>query len=135
MILIPRRTRALLGTVALVATLSSACSGSGGDDASPALDLSPAALVGQEIARDAGCMSCHGVDGAGGGVGPGWQGVAGSVRPLDDGTEVVADRAYLTRAIMDPGAEKVDGFAVAMPLANLTDKEVSSIVDYLEELK
>ncbi len=78
-------------------------------------------------------MSCHGGNGEGG-VGPTWQGLAGSTRTLTDGTEVVADRDYLVRSILDPGAQKVEGYAVAMPLANLTDAQVASIVDYIEAL-
>ncbi len=123
-----------MSTVAGAAVLGACSSGSAQQNsAAPATPLSPAAEAGREVAKDAGCMSCHG--GAGeGGVGPGWQGLAGSTRRLGDGSEVVADRAYLVRSITDPGAEKVDGYAVAMPLANLTDEQVDAIVVYIEEL-
>jgi cytochrome c oxidase subunit II len=95
--------------------------------------LSEAATAGRRIAQDAGCMSCHGPDGVGG-VGPTWVGLAGSTVLLEDGRSVVADRAYLVRAIADPGAERVAGYSVAMPPNRLDREQVEAIVDYLEEL-
>ncbi|MEZ5229717.1 MAG: c-type cytochrome [Acidimicrobiales bacterium] len=118
-------------SAAVSAVALAACGGADSSADTPA--LTPAGEAGREVAKDAGCMSCHGGSGEGG-VGPSWQGLAGSMRPLTDGTEVVADRAYLERAISDPGAEKVEGYAVAMPVAGLSPDQVSSIVDYLEEL-
>ncbi len=131
----PPTSSAFLIVVSVVASAALTACGGGSSDASVAdqPELTPAGVAGREIAKDAGCMSCHGGSGEGG-VGPGWIGIAGTSRPLDDGSEVIADRDYLVRAIADPGAQKVDGYALAMPLANLTDAQIGSIVDYIEEL-
>lgn len=117
--------------MALVAAAVVALAGCGGDEE---LNLSPAAAEGRSIAREAGCVSCHGADG-GGQVGPAWKGLAGSAVPLADGTTVTADTDYLTRAITDPDAELVEGYNVRMPTNTLSDAEVASVVAYIEELR
>lgn len=124
--------RLVILVVIVAATLGTSCGG-GNDDAGPPPGLTPAARAGWETARAKGCTSCHGVDG-GGGTGPAWRGIAGSVRPLDDGTTVVADRAYLVRSIVEPQFDQVAGYNIRMPLVELTETEVASIVAYLEEL-
>lgn len=100
----------------------------------PGPDLSPRAAEGRDIARSSGCVSCHGRDG-GGGVGPAWTGLVGSPVELEDGSIVTADVAYLRRSIVEPGAEKVAGYTVTMPLVELGDSEVDALVAYIEELR
>lgn len=108
------------------------CGGSGASDEPPP-GLSTSALVGWDLIQNKGCVACHGLDGAGG-TGPSWFGVAGAERELDDGTTVIADRAYLTRAVVDPQADQLAGYSILMPQVPLNDSEVASIVDMLEEL-
>lgn len=116
---------ASLVTAALV--FSTAC-GSGSSD-----EFSEAAARGRRVSTSKGCASCHGVDGQGG-VGPAWIGLADSEVTLADGTTVVADDAYLTRAIKDPGAQMVAGYAVQMPSNGLSDAEVADVIAYIREL-
>ena len=47
---------------------------------------------------------------------------------LADGTVVVADTAYLTRAIADPSAELVADYNLKMPANRLSDAEIADIV-------
>jgi cytochrome c oxidase subunit 2 len=47
---------------------------------------------------------------------------------------VTADDAYLTRAIADPGAERVAGFALEMPANDLSEEEIAQIVAYIRAL-
>jgi len=47
---------------------------------------------------------------------------------------VLADDAYLTRAIADPSAELVDGYTLKMPANNLNDAEVADIVAFINAL-
>lgn len=100
-------------------------------DAEPA--LSAAALQGKQLAISKGCASCHVFYGKNA-AGPTWKGLYGSTVELEDGTTVVADDAYLTRAIKDPWSQKVKGFATIMPRNSLTDEEVALIVGYIKEL-
>jgi mono/diheme cytochrome c family protein len=122
-----RRLLPPLVLVALVALAGCGSDGGGGDD------LSEAAQRGRDIANSNGCASCHGNDGQGS-VGPPWVGLAGSQVTLADGSVVVADDAYLERAIVDPSAEIVDGFLLQMPQNSLSDEQVDDIVTYIKEL-
>ncbi len=86
---------------------------------------------GEQLSRSKGCAGCHGQD-FGGGAGPSWVGLAGSDVELEDGTVVVADTAYLTRAIADPSADLVADYTLKMPANNLTDAEIADIVAFIE---
>jgi cytochrome c oxidase subunit 2 len=104
--------------------------GCGGGD----LDLSPLADEGRAIANEAGCGSCHGPDGQGG-VGPAWTGLYGSSVALDDGGSVIADDDYLRRSIVDPSAQKVEGFTIEMPANELSDQQIEAVIAYIRELE
>jgi len=71
-------------------------------------DTSPVAL-GEKLFTENACMSCHSLTGESG-VGPTVKGLAGSDVELSDGSSVTADDAYLTKAIVDPDAELVEGY-------------------------
>lgn len=93
---------------------------------------------GRRLADQRGCLTCHSSDGAEG-MGPSWKGLAGSTAQLTDGRSVLRDRAYLTRAIVDPDIEIVTGYsegvmAGAMPGKSLSKIEVETLVRYLESL-
>lgn len=122
--------RSVLAVEAMVIiVLLAACGGDGDDGAG----LSEEAAAGRRLALTNGCAACHGEDG-GGDVGPAFVGLYGTDVELSDGTMVEADDAYLSRAITDPGAEKVDGFDVNMPTNGLGDDEVAKIVTWIREL-
>ncbi len=107
--------------------VGSAC----GSDGPP---LSAAGEQGKEVAAAKGCQSCHGNRGQGG-VGPAWQGLAGSERELDDGTIVAADEIYLRESILEPEATKVAGYTVSMPSTDLEPSEVDALIAYINDLK
>lgn len=121
------RSAARAGWLIVVIGSFAAC---GDDDSDSAEGLSAEARQGAELADDNGCSACH----RSGAVGPRWDGLYGSTVELDDGSTVVADESYLTRAITDPGAEIVAGYDVQMPDNDLTDEEVAAVVAYLREL-
>ena len=85
------------------------------------------------VSTELGCASCHSTDGARS-EGPTWEGLAGSERTLADGTTVVANEAYLRRAITDPGAEVVEGFGPSMPSIEVTDEQLDELVAFIESL-
>lgn len=122
-------TAGLILTLAIAVGVG-ACGGSGdGNDAA----LSEAGQRGQTLARGKGCASCHGSDGQGR-VGPAWVGLYGSEVELEDGTTVIADDDYLTRAITDPGADIVKGSTLVMPNNDLSEDEIADIIAYIRDL-
>lgn len=98
-----------------------------------AVDLSPSAERGLKLSQQSGCASCHGSD-FGGGTGPTWQGIIGSSVSFKGGEAGLVDREYLIESIKYPDKKKRVGYSVVMPYNNLTDEEISDIVDYIEAL-
>ncbi|MFM7894238.1 MAG: c-type cytochrome [Actinomycetota bacterium] len=98
-----------------------------------AVDLSPSAERGLKISQQSGCASCHGAD-FGGGTGPTWQGIIGQTVAFKGGESGIVDRDYLIEAIKYPDKKKRVGYSVVMPYNNLTDDQISDIVDYIEAL-
>ncbi|MGE3619942.1 MAG: c-type cytochrome [Acidimicrobiia bacterium] len=124
----PARGALLASAVALAVLM--ACGSA--DEPAPG-PRSAEAERGAALARSYGCASCH-PTGTGRGTGPGWGGLAGSEVELSDGTVVIADDAYLRRAVTDPGADVVKGFGALMPRFDLDDNELDAIVAYIESL-
>lgn len=114
-------------TVAVL-SLTVACGGG-----APALDLPPEAEEGRRLYVNSGCAGCHGRLGEGG-IGPTVVGIRDTPRPLMDGTTVIADQAYLIRAIMDPHAELVEGYSLRMPTNRLDESQVRAILTFLDAL-
>lgn len=108
-----------------------AACGSSGDGSD--VVLSEAGARGQDISKSNGCAQCHGSSGQGG-VGPSWVDLYGSDVELEDGTVVVADDEYLTRAISDPSADIVAGASVIMPSNDLSDDEIADVIAYIRDL-
>jgi cytochrome c oxidase subunit II len=56
---------------------------------------------------------------------------------LADGTTVVADEAYLTRSMMDPQVQTVDGFKPVMPSFRgiLAQPEVAALLELMKVLQ
>ena len=100
-----------------------------GGDAGATADA-PAA-DGEQLLRSSGCAGCHGADFRGG-AGPSLVGLAGSQVTLADGSTLLADTAYLTRAIANPSADLVADYNLKMPANALTDVEIADIVAYIE---
>lgn len=101
----------------------------GPDEAATAGDVER----GQQLAAQ--CVACHSVDGSTS-VGPTWQGLYGSTRPLADGSEVVADEAYLEESIRNPSAKVVAGFPAIMPgFGHLPDEDIAALIEYIKSLE
>jgi cytochrome c oxidase subunit 2 len=96
-------------------------------------ELSPQAAEGRDLIRDRGCAACHGRNG-GGGVGPSWVGLHGTMEELESGEEVLVDADYLRRSIVDPSADRVAGYSVTMPDNTLDDDEIDAVIAYIEAL-
>lgn len=124
-----------------LAVAAAACDGGNGDSAAETIEAPASvgdgtggdAVRGEQLARSSGCAGCHGQD-FGGGAGPSLVGLAGADVLLEDATTVIADTAYLTRSITDPGAQVVAGYNLRMPANGLSDAEIADIVAYIETL-
>ena len=130
-----RRVALASGVTLTMLVAAAACGGDDQGDGSASSEVTSgsAAERGEDLARSKGCAGCHGQD-FGGGAGPEWVGLAGSEVTLADGSTVVADEAYLVRAIADPGAQLVDGYNLKMPGNNLSDSEIDDIVAFIQSL-
>jgi cytochrome c oxidase subunit II len=91
---------------------------------------------GRRVAAEQGCLKCHSVDGSRH-IGPTWVDLYLREEKLKDGKMVVADEGYLTKSMMDPGAEIVAGFQNVMPTyqGKLPPPEAAAIVEYIKSLK
>jgi cytochrome c oxidase subunit 2 len=91
---------------------------------------------GQLLVVRNGCTGCHSVDGTRG-TGPTWFNLYGSVVPLNDGSTVIADDAFIHESIVDPNAKIVAGFPSPslMPRYEFTDEEIANIIAYIQTLK
>jgi cytochrome c oxidase subunit 2 len=93
------------------------------------------AQMGERVATEKGCMRCHTVDGTPH-IGPTWLGMYGSIVPLSNGREMLADAAYLTDSMMDPRALIHRGYLPVMPSYQglLSAPETGAILEYLRAL-
>lgn len=88
---------------------------------------------GRAVVTQNGCIACHAFD-ARRGVGPGWGGIYGTTRSLQDGRSVVVDDAYLRRAMLEPAADVVDGFDNVMIPAAVNAEQLADIIALIREL-
>jgi cytochrome c oxidase subunit 2 len=109
-------------------------------DAAPAPGEGPrpgSSLVdeGRRLVAEQGCLKCHSVDGTRH-IGPTWLQLYGRTERLSTGKMVVADEGYLTKSMMDPGADIVAGYQNVMPTyqGRLSPPEIAAIVEYIKSL-
>jgi cytochrome c oxidase subunit 2 len=91
---------------------------------------------GRRVASEQGCLKCHSVDGTRH-IGPTWTDLYQRQEKLATGKTVVADEGYLTKSMMDPAADVVQGFQNVMPTyqGKLSPPEVAAIVEYIKSLR
>jgi len=79
------------------------------------------------------CMACHTIDGSAG-LGPTLQGLWMAEIPLEDGTTVTGDVAYITESIREPSAKIHEGYQAVMPAFDLDDDEIADIIAFIQTL-
>jgi cytochrome c2 len=89
--------------------------------------------LGMGLAQSTGCTACHSTDGAQS-VGPTWLGLYGKTRTLTDGSEVVADDAYIKESVLEPSAKVVEGFPPAMPAYQWDEDQIQALIAYIQSL-
>ncbi len=94
-------------------------------------------VSGEKLAQEQGCLGCHSTDGTPR-VGPTLQGVFGRQVTIErDGQvlTVTADEEYLREAIRQPEKAITQGFPPVMPpFPELTEEEMTALIDYLKGL-
>jgi cytochrome c oxidase subunit II len=90
---------------------------------------------GRRLAAENGCLKCHTLDGTRH-IGPTWTQLYGKTERLTTGKSVVADEGYLTKSMMDPGADVVAGYQNVMPTfqGRLSPPEAAAIVEFIKSL-
>lgn len=102
--------------------------------------LAGTAEEGAQVFKEHGCDSCHSVDGMKS-VGPTLKGLIGSTVTVTTDRRkrtLTSDEGYISRSIVDPDADIVEGFQSGiMPNEKdqLTDKELEALMKYIEGLK
>jgi cytochrome c oxidase subunit 2 len=96
----------------------------------------PLAQQGRAVADRHGCFNCHTIDGQPH-IGPSFAGLYQSKVRLADGRTVVADEAYLTRSMIDPLVDVVDGYKPVMPSfrGSLEQPEVAALVELIKSVQ
>jgi cytochrome c oxidase subunit 2 len=91
---------------------------------------------GRRVAAEQGCLKCHSVDGTRH-IGPTWVDLYDRQQKMKSGKTVRADEGYLTKSMMDPAAELVDGYQNVMPTyqGKMSPPEVAAIVEYIKTLR
>ncbi|MBS0196362.1 MAG: cytochrome c oxidase subunit II [Planctomycetes bacterium] len=79
------------------------------------------------------CQSCHSINGSDG-TGPSWKNMYGHDAALRDGTSVKVDDNYIRESILNPTAKVVKGYAPAMPVFNLKEKQILQLIAYMKTL-
>lgn len=81
------------------------------------------------------CNACHSLDGSEG-VATSYLALFGTIVQFADGTAGVRDEAYLRRAILDPAAQSVKGFAPVMPSYKdvLSEEQVDGVIALIKSL-
>jgi glucose/arabinose dehydrogenase/cytochrome c2 len=109
--------------------------------ASPVPPVPATPQEGRRQAELLGCALCHSNDGSTlGKVGPTWKGLFGKARSFSDGTQAVADEAYIRESIRTPQAKIVQGYEkgdVAMPAFEglVSDSQIEALILYIKTLQ
>ncbi|TRY33286.1 cytochrome c oxidase subunit II [Aliiglaciecola sp. M165] len=93
--------------------------------------LSVTAQSGKDLSQISGCLGCHNFTDSS--IGPTWKNLYGKMQTLADGSQVLVDDAYLKESVLNPTAKIVKGFAPIMPVMQLNDLEMDSIIAYIKE--
>jgi mono/diheme cytochrome c family protein len=92
------------------------------------------ASQGERLFQQFGCNACHRPDNSG--PAPSLVGVYGQTVHLQDGSQTLADDAYVRRSILEPGAQVVDGWQPIMPSfqGQLSEQQLLALIDYVRSI-
>lgn len=105
--------------------------------AQPDATLKPSSMAehGRELTMRYACVTCHRAENSE--LGPSWAGIYGTERPLRNGRHVLADESYITRSMMEPLHDVVEGYPTTMPTYQgvIPAAEQGAIVEYIKSLR
>lgn len=106
--------------------------------APPAAQAGPAApLTAEALMAQHDCRTCHSIDGKPM-VGPTFKGLFGTRVEVRAGGRVrpaLVDEAFLRKALLHPGAQRLKGYPDVMPVVALKPADVETLVAYLKGLR
>jgi cytochrome c oxidase subunit II len=81
------------------------------------------------------CITCHSLDGTSGLV-LRFKGLYGKRGRLVDGSEYVADDAYIRDSILNPASEIVEGYQPVMPpyAGQLSEQDIQDVIEYIKSV-
>ena len=97
------------------------------------VELTPEGELGKEVFATNGCIACHTITGQKK-VGPSLLNVFGTEQPLEDGTMILADDAYIRESILTPQAKVVEGYVSNMPsyAELISADDLDHLIEYLK---
>jgi cytochrome c oxidase subunit 2 len=103
-------------------------SGTAGGEANPV-------VAGEKLFAEKACITCHVANGTG--RAPSLNGVYGAQVLLADGSNVVADEAYIRESILQPNAKIVARYPPSMPTfqGQLTEEQILALTAYIKSLQ
>ncbi|MGA0332889.1 MAG: cytochrome c oxidase subunit II [Kiritimatiellia bacterium] len=103
----------------------------GAAPAAAAADSSDPAEAGKQIFQ-ANCMVCH--NGKPGAIGPNMVNKFGTMRQLEDGSEILMDENYVRNSMINPNEHIAKGYPAAMTAfkGTLTPKQMNQVIAYLK---
>jgi len=96
----------------------------------------PPAQKGAKLSVTRGCAGCHSADGSKGN-GPTFKGLFGRPEKMSTGQDIMVDENYLRESILQSQKQIVAGYGAIMPAfeGQLTDKEVTYLIEYIKSVK
>lgn len=93
------------------------------------------ASAGEKLFTQLACVTCHLSDGSG--RAPSLNGVYGGKVALADGSNVIADEAYIRESILQPKAKIVAGYQPVMPTFQglVTEEQILNLTAYIKTLQ
>jgi len=106
----------------------------------PEKEAEASVQMGEQLAGQYACGTCHSTDGSDGGIGPTWKGILGTttqgVNADGEAITINKDEDYIRESIINPAAKKMEGYenGFMAPFDYLSTTEIESLVLYIKSL-
>jgi len=107
-------------------------------EATKRADNAPPSVRGHRLYQTMGCIQCHSIDEKKTRIiGPPWHDMFGAMQPMEGGTQVLADEAYVRESVRTPAAKIHLGYPNQMtpfPDSLLADKDLDAIIAFMKSI-